>query len=423
MKFINHIMLRITLSLSIVLGIWAVIFYYSIVDEVQDETDDVLEDYSAMIIQNFLAGEPMPSNDNGSNNTYYLRSIAHDSLEIAKRNEGFTDETIYIEYKGEDEPARVVRQIFRDADDNYYEVTVITPTIDSSDLIEAIWQSLVVLFILLLLVVLLINILAIRSSLKPLDKFMAWLHKSDIENCVLPTIKESNIREIAELSQAIKAFAERSRRAFEQQKEFIGNASHELQTPIAICQNRLELLCNSELTQQQMEDIAECLTTLSRLSKLNRSLLMLSKIENGGFLDSIVDINLVMRQNIEPLDDLYKHRNITLTIREHSSCMVKINSDLATTMVANLIKNSFVHNIDGGIVSIDINSDSVTIANSAASGALDNYKIFERFYQGGSRSGTYGLGLPITHSICKLYNFKIAYSYRDNLHHFKIIFK
>lgn len=423
MRFIYSIMLRVSISLSVVLSVWAVLFYLTIVDEVNDETDDVLEDYSAMIIQNYLAGEQIPDHDNGSNNTYSLRRVSSDSLGIVREKEGFSNESIYIGYKKENEPARVLRQTFRDANDNYFEVTVITPTIDSDDLKEAIWRSLVILFVLLLVVVLVINALAVRGGLKPLDRFLRWLNSSNVESCELPSIDESNIKEIKQLTMAVEAFAERGRRSFDQQKEFIGNASHELQTPIAICQNRLELLCETDLSEQQMESVGECLSTLSRLSRLNKSLLMLSKIENGGFESLDVDINALVLRNVENLKDLHEHRNIELKLEQEGSCVVSANRDLMSTLVVNLIKNSYSHNVDGGRVEIKITSDSVVVANSGAKSALDGEKIFSRFYQGGSKSGTYGLGLPIVQSICKLYNFEIAYSFVDSMHCFKIKFK
>lgn len=426
-KFINHIMLRVSLWLLALLIAWAVLFFYMIVDEVNDETDDVLEDYSAMIIQNFLAGEKMPLNDNGSNNTYYLKAIGADSLDIVISKQGFANEDIYINYKKENEPARVLRQVFKDNQENYYEVTVITPTIDDKDLIEAIYSSLIILFALLLIIILIVCTLAIKSGLKPLKQLMALLNSSNIETIDISKIKEgkikgNKIKEIKEIYSAIEAFAERDKRTFNEQKEFIGNASHELQTPIAICQNRLELLIESGLTEQQIEDVAGCLNTLSGMSKLNKTLLMLSKIENGGFENTTVNINKLINKNIDIIQELYSN-NISLSIKELGNCTIECNYNLASTMIINLIKNSYTHNIDEGLVAIEINRDSIKISNSGSREELDSSKIFNRFYQGNSNAGTYGLGLPIIQSICKLYNFNLSYNFANNLHEFKIKFK
>lgn len=417
-------MLRITISLLVVMGTWAGIFYYTIVDEVQDETDDVLEDYAAMIIQNFLAGEDIPTNDNGSNNTYSLRAIAAESVEAAKSRDGFESKDIFIEYKNEYEPARILRHLFRDRDDNYYEVTVTTPTIDKSDLIDAIWNTLIILFILLIIVVLIIISLALNGGLQPLRKFLKWLNSSSVENTTTPpTTINSNIREIKELSHAIEGYAERGKRAFEQQKEFIGNASHEIQTPIAICQNHLEMLIDSGLTEAQLTEVGECLNTLSRLSRLNKSLLMLSKIDNGGFETHSVNINNLVVENISALKEIYENRKVSLALDIKGECLVIANRELITTLIINLIKNSYTHSRVGADISIEIGTNYITISNSGESNPLDSEKIFSRFYQANAKSGSYGLGLSIVQSICKLYNYHISYNFDNNMHIFKIKFK
>lgn len=423
MKLIYHIILRVVISITIILGVWAYIFYFTIVNEVQDETDDVLEDYSALIIQNFLAGEPIPTNTNGSNNTYYLKAISLDSIDTAKGREGFANEDIFVSYKNENEPARVLRHIFRDRDDNYFEITVITPTIDQGDLIDAIWRTLLLLFALLLIGVLAINIIAIRGGLRPLNKFLKWLNKSDIESCKIPKIEQSKIKEIELLTTAIDGFARRGQQAFEQQKEFIGNAAHELQTPIAVCQNRLELLCESDLNEEQIQDVLGCLDTLSRLSRLNRSLLLLSRIENGGFDEHNVCVNDIVKENIAHLQDIYQELNIKLSVNDIGICNVIVNRDLASTLVVNLIKNAYTHNINMGVIYIEIDRDYISIKNSGNAEALNSAKIFNRFYQGSSKGGSFGLGLSIAQSICKLYGFNIDYCYIDKLHCFKIRFK
>ncbi len=421
MRLIYRIMLRISLSILAVLAVWAGLFYFTIVDEIQEETDDVLEDYSAMIIQNFLAGEDMPSNDNGSNNTYYIKSISSDSISYAIKRGGFSSEKIYIQYKGETEPARILRQLFRDKFDNYFEVTVITPTIDEGDLIDAIWNSLIILFFTLLVIVLIVSSLAIRGGLRPLRKFLTWLNSNSVESATTPIFDESKITEIKELSTAIMGFASRGREAFEQQKMFIGNASHELQTPIAICQNHLELLIESNLTESQMADVAECMKTLTRLSKLNKSLLLLSKIENGGFEEEVININQIVNSNISIIDEIYVNNNISSTINEQANISVRANKELISTLIINLIKNSYYHNIKNGVVNIEIGSDFISIENSGNDIPLDTKKIFERFYQEKPKAGSYGLGLSIVHAICKLYGYNINYSFSENRHKFKII--
>ena len=137
MKLIYRILIHLSLALPIILAAWGILFYMAIIDEVNDEVDDSLEDYSEVLITRALAGEQLPSQSDGSNNSYYLITVTADYAEKQKRIR-YSDEMVHIEAKGETEPARVLRTIFKDKDRQYYELTVSTPTIEKQDLQEAI---------------------------------------------------------------------------------------------------------------------------------------------------------------------------------------------------------------------------------------------------------------------------------------------
>ena len=137
MKLIYYIILRITLALTLILTIWAVFFYVTMIDEVNDEVDDSLEDYSETIIIRALAGEELPSENNGSNNQYYLTEVTKEYA--GNRNDiQYKDSMVYIVEKGETEPARILTTIFKNDEGRYYELTVSTPSIEKDDLKDAI---------------------------------------------------------------------------------------------------------------------------------------------------------------------------------------------------------------------------------------------------------------------------------------------
>ena len=133
MKLIYRIVIRISLLLTLVLGVWAVFFYMAMMDEVNDEVDDSLEDYSEIIIIRALAGEELPSQNTGSNNQYYLKEVTE---EYADSREGITykDSMVYIVEKDETEPARILTTIFKDNENRFYELTVSIPSIEKEDL-------------------------------------------------------------------------------------------------------------------------------------------------------------------------------------------------------------------------------------------------------------------------------------------------
>src|SRR5690606_9283637 len=101
-----------------------------------------------------------------------------------------------------------------------------------------------------------------------------------------PEVK-TDTAEFTDLQNAVNILLQHNIETYEQQKQFIGNASHELQTPLAIATNKLELLIEKgNLQNEQAESIAEIMSIVERLVRLNKSLLLLTKIENKQFLDN-----------------------------------------------------------------------------------------------------------------------------------------
>ena len=146
---------------------------------------------------------------------------------------------------------------------------------------------------------------------------------------------------------------------FEQQKQFIGNASHEMQTPLAICRNRLEMLMEDEnLSESQLEELMKTHQTLEHITKLNKSLLLLSKIENGQFTDTTqVEVNKLLRQYLEDYKEVYQYREIITSVEEEGIFYLTINETLAVVLLTNLLKNAFVHNTNTSTTSCPLRNN------------------------------------------------------------------
>lgn len=420
MKLFHLVLWRISLALIVVLTVWAGFFYMAVVEEVNDEVDDTLEDYSEGLIIRALSGEDMPTASNGSNNQYYLYEVS-ESYAASHPQITYRDEMVFITEKSETEPARVLITIFRTEDERYMELVVYTPTIEKLDLLRAILGWIIFLYVLLLLIVLSINIWVFRKNMKPLYVLLKWLDTSQLGKKNEPLENTTKITEFRKLNAATMAFAERGEKLFEQQKTFIGNASHEMQTPLAICRNRLEMLMEDEtLTEHQLNELIKTHQTLENLTRMNRSLLLLCKIENGQFVDTrTVCLNDILAHYLDDYKEVYAYRNITVTVTTDSSFCVEMNDSLVSVLVTNLLKNSFVHNIDGGFIYIKITANTFEISNTGEK-PLDRERIFERFYQGQKKEGSTGLGLALVDSICKANHLKIDYTYVENRHIFTI---
>lgn len=421
MKLIYYILLRITLALTFILTVWAVFFYVTMIDEVNDEVDDSLEDYSELIIIRALAGEELPAKNSGSNNQYYLKEV---SPEYAQSHNDiqYRDSMVYIVEKEETEPARILTTIFKDDEERYYQLSVSTPTIEKRDLKDAILMWIIFLYVALLFCIIIISVWVFYRNMRPLYVLLNWLENYRTGKNNEPLKNKTQVTEFRKLNDAAIRNAERTEQLFEQQKQFIGNASHEIQTPLAICRNRLEMLMEDDsLSETQLEELMKTHQTLEYITKLNKSLLLLSKIDNGQFVDTKnLELNVLLKQYLEDYKEVYDYRNITASVVEQASFHVIMNESLAIALLTNFLKNSFVHNVDGGQIKIIITKDSITFRNTGAEHSLNKNHIFERFYQGNKKEGSTGLGLAIADSICRLQHLSLRYYFEQGEHCFEV---
>lgn len=421
MKLISHVTLRLSVAITVILSVWAVWFYFAMVDEINDEVDDSLEDYSETIIIRALSGEQLPSKDNGSNNQYYLLRVGPQYVHCHPTIE-YTDEMVYIEEKRETEPARILTTVFQNEKGEYFKLVVMTPTIEKRDLQHSIVTWMSILYAGLLLTIIGLNIYVFYRSMKPLYRLLDWLKSYRIGQKNEPLVNRNSITEFRTLYDVANLHTSRNEQLFEQQKRFIGNASHELQTPLAICRNRLEMLMEDEnITERQLEELAKTHRTLEHITKLNKSLLLLSKIDNEQFGEvHPVCLNDILARYVGDYEEAYDYRGITVGMEEQARLTLPMNETLAATLVTNLLKNAFVHNVDEGRIHIVFTADSFTISNSGTQQPLDENKIFERFYKGSRQEGSTGLGLSIVSSICKMSGLQVHYAYKDGMHSFTV---
>ena len=265
-----------------------------------------------------------------------------------------------------------------------------------------------------------VTALVFNYSLKPLYALLRWLDNYTPGNGVkdLPDTKSSI--EFRKLTQSARSTIERAESHLEQQKQFIGNASHELQTPLAILGTRIEwLIDNTSLTEEQFAELTKMRQSLHRLSRLNRTLLLISKIENAQFNEKHdVDIIEFIENELEIYKEIYAGKEIVCDTALPARFIVSMNESLATTLVTNLIKNAFLHTADNGTIEISLQDGTLTVSNSGEE-ALDATRLFDRFYTSG-KSGSTGLGLALVKSIANCYNFGLRYYFKAGKHCFEV---
>ena len=235
-------------------------------------------------------------------------------------------------------------------------------------------------------------------------------------------LPDSNITEFKDLQKSIHKLAETNTKLFNAQKTFTENAAHELQTPIAVITANVDLLFQQpELTAQQAFLLENINKAGSKIFRLNKALLLLSKIENKSFVEtSKVDLTDIAITYLNFNEELIIAKNIKIEKITSSQFVVQMNKDLAEILVNNLLSNSIRHTPLNGKIIIDSEIDGFTISNTATSGPLQEDKLFQRFQKQSVSPDSLGLGLEIGKQICNISGLDLNYYFLDNMHQFKV---
>ena len=419
MKLLSYTYRKLALLLFLLMAVWGVLFYYAIIDEVVDETDDTLENYGEILMESALHDPSILETEGSLMSFYKFTPISEE--EGRHYRQVFYDATVYIELEDEDEPVRVMCTAFRMPDGQYYELKLMISILERDDMVEAMLWYLGALFLLFLICTSIGIQLVLKGVFRPLHRLLDWLHCIQPGKEVPPLDNPTKIREFRQLSDAALDMGNRSYKAYEEQKQFIENAS---QTPLAIVRGKVELLAESEgMTEQQMEQLDEIYATLGRAVKLNKSLLLLSRIENGQYTEmEDVSVDEILDELLPDLMDIYEHKQVRLIRkREEQPFIIRCNHSLAQILVSNLVKNSLLHNREGGELQVLTTPTSLVIKNTGDV-PLDGEKLFRRFYHGmdGKKDST-GLGLAIARSIALSSSLKLTYEWQDGMHTFRLV--
>ena len=301
-----------------------------------------------------------------------------------------------------------------------YYIQIFKSMEETDNLIVRIFISMTLLVILIIITLL---ITVRHTSLQAWNVFYDTIKKInnyDINAHDEFSLKQTEVKEFDDLNRVLIAMTDRIKKDYSNMKEYTENASHELQTPLAIINLKMELLMQSEnLDEKQMKDIVDAYEASNRLSKLNKTLLLLAKIENRQFPESKpIQPQTIIDHQLESLEDLIDARKIEIVRQYEDEVVLMMNPYLAEILFANLIKNAIRHNISGGKLIISLSNQLIKISNSGAELNIDQALLFERFHKQSSSPESLGLGLAIVRNICEVYGFNINYLYENELHHF-----
>lgn len=326
-------------------------------------------------------------------------------------------------YAGEQLEYRVLKSYYKSPTGNYL-IKIMKPALEKDDLIENLITIMLMIFGLLLVVMIVVNFIISKSLWKPFEKTLLELANFNIASGQLPKLPGTNTSEFKKLNTALDTMTKKLSHDFRLQKEFTENASHEIQTPLAIIKLNVEQLMQSEkLTESELKHLQMIENSVNKLSALNKSLLLLAKIENRQYTEiTQIEIEAGVKNTLNNFESFILTKNIKVTVEGNNSAKIGMNSSLFEILLSNLIGNAIRHNIDGGKIDIVIQPGMIKISNSGTAGTLNTDKLFERFAKGEASASSTGLGLAIVKSILDTYGYTIKYSFTNDLHTFQIKF-
>lgn len=336
--------------------------------------------------------------------------------------ERFSDTLVWDPIENEFDPYR--KYVFHDTiGGTPYSIAVNRSKLDNEELATTMILTMMALLALFLLFLNLFNrylsLRIWRPFYQTVNEIRGFNFKQDRGLTPPPT----DIDEFAILHKAISEMTARVVRDYQSLRQFSENASHEIQTPLAIIKSKIELLIQREkFSKEERRYIQEIQEATTRLSKLNESLLLLTRIENRQFNESVeVNLSQLVANKINQLEPLLSGKNITIT-KHLTDVSMSIDPSLAEILLSNLLGNAIKHNVESGHIEVFLNKDRMSIRNTGKELTIETDRIFERFQKDNASSSSLGLGLAIVEQICKIYNFDISYKYDDSWHEFNLVF-
>jgi len=328
----------------------------------------------------------------------------------------------YQEVEHKEVPYRQLEQVIR-IREKFYTLTIRKSLIEKDDLIKNIALVMALAFIGLLLFVILVNRLISRSIWRPFYQSLDKMEKLQLEQMHHLTFPDTSVTEFNRLNEVLLNATSRIYHDFVIMKELTEDAAHEMQTPLAIAQNRLELLLQDEALQpSQLQSIAQTHEALQRLSHLNHSMLFMAKIGNKQFVPTgNISIRAVLEKHLRLFEELIRDKGLTVSTDISGDLSLLLHPLLADTLISNLLGNAIKYNYPKGAITIQLNEHLFSICNTSKYPPIPGPQLFQRFKKNASTlENSNGLGLAIVKKITDMNQLKIYYIHKENEHHFII---
>lgn len=302
-----------------------------------------------------------------------------------------------------------------------YRIIVRALIVESEDILVAIVVSYVVIIALVFMFLFYMNKARNMRLWYPFFKNLEEMKKFSIASNTPIALQESDILEFSELNTEIISLTNKVRSDYKNLKQYTEDVSHELQTPLAIIRAKIENIINgNHLNEVQYEHLTSIQTDIFRLTQTNKRLALLTKIENGQFVNpELLSLNSAVRKRLSNFHELFPDK---IKFLESHALKIKVDPYLADVLVDNLLSNALKHSTESARIQVQIIGRSLLISNEGVVKLEHPEKLFSRFYRESHTTKSTGLGLAIVKQICDMYGYTPSYAFIDLTHVFQIDF-
>ncbi len=402
----------------IILLIAAPLFYYICQQLYIYETDEVLHFHKGAFIKE--SHNDFSQTDIDLWNKYNNEIMIMPDMGV--RRDSIVGKMIYDSIAKEKEPYRILYGPVN-INGKKYTYTERINLLEMEGMVFSIAGMFLFIIIILLIGIILISKITAAKIWKPFYNTLNQIHDFEIDKNKAPHFIPTDIDEFDRLNKSLERLIEKNTAIYKNQKEFVENAAHELQTPLALFQTKIDTLTQLDLNKEQSYLVASLNMDISRLNRLNKNLLLLSKIENESFLEkNTIVINDYIKKHLDFFTEQANAKNLTIITEFTSNLSIDGNPALTEVLINNLFLNAIRHNEKNGKIIITTLDNELLFLNTGQNTALKIEKLFNRFSKTNSSSQGNGLGLAIIKKITELNNWEINYTFYNNLHSFSVKF-
>lgn len=397
-----------------------IVSYFIILNEVKESNDEFLRKRKSQIVKYIIARDTVALGIIQTSGEANIVQVKH---QLKKQNI-FSDTLILDVREKEYDPYRLLTSNVSSVNGNYI-IQVWRSSIEFDELVTGIVSSLFVVLILLFSLFFIINWKVSLKIWKPFYKTLDELKVFRASKNVIPNFENSSAKEFTDLNSSLNVMMRKMISDYKIQKQFTENASHEMQTPLAIIKSKIDLLIQSDKLGKEETDLLLLIDdSVAKLSRLNKSLLLLTKIENRQFeAAENVSLNKVIDDSLKLFEDQIESKNITVKRDITVQVNLNINPDLCFIFINNILQNAIRHNLQDGLIELQLNKHQLIVSNTGLSTPIDDNVLFDRFQKNSFAKESLGLGLAIAKEIADTSGLKLLYKYESNKHHFIISFQ